>query len=358
MINKYLSIKLKALSFFAIILVVFLHSYNLTFNMSSVSISMTKGYNVIIQYFISYGITRIAVPLFFMMSGYLFYNGLISGKIKEYTPKFKKRFKSLVLPYFIWSLLGLLFYFMLQSIPQSKPFFTKILIKDFTIYDFFNALFLNPIPYQLWFIRDLIVLVLLSPLIYLALSKIKYLLIVFFAVIWILDINFIFLTSESLLFFSLGGFFNIRKSNLQISNISKQRIFIWPLFWILFTVLQTFLYFSNPDHEFIIRLFHKVGLSFGIVSIWIYYDALFKNYDISQKKIYPYFEYTIFIFLCHEPLLTILKKIFYYLLGATNNTSFVVFIITPILTVLICILIARILKGTIPKIYQITTGGR
>lgn len=71
--NKYLSDKLRIISLISIIMVVFLHSYNVTVKFSPGNMSFNDGYNVFIQNFFSQGITRIAVPIFFCISGYLFF---------------------------------------------------------------------------------------------------------------------------------------------------------------------------------------------------------------------------------------------------------------------------------------------
>ena len=52
--NNYLSLKFKVISFFAIILVVFLHSYNLIVKVDADNVlSLTRGYSTFIQEFIS-----------------------------------------------------------------------------------------------------------------------------------------------------------------------------------------------------------------------------------------------------------------------------------------------------------------
>ena len=51
-------------------------------------------------------ICQIAVPIFFLISGYLFYN-----KEKSYTQKLRKRTKTILMPYFIWN--GITFFLMI-----------------------------------------------------------------------------------------------------------------------------------------------------------------------------------------------------------------------------------------------------
>ena len=63
-VDRYLSNKIKNISFLLTILVVILHAYNIDNTISIVSF---------IQTFISHGIATIAVPIFFMISGYLFF---------------------------------------------------------------------------------------------------------------------------------------------------------------------------------------------------------------------------------------------------------------------------------------------
>lgn len=61
------------------------------------------------------GLTRVivinAVPMFFFISGFLFFL-----KKDTYTSKWKKRFHSLVIPYIIWCAIGFLIPFFFQQI--------------------------------------------------------------------------------------------------------------------------------------------------------------------------------------------------------------------------------------------------
>ena len=126
--TTYLSEKIKIISFVLILLVVQLHAYNLDLLFGKETIILNKGFNWIFQNFFSNGITRIAVPLFFIISGYLFFLQF-QPTIENYFEKIKKRIKTLFIPYLIWSIIGVLLYFVLQTIPQSQSFFTNSLIK-------------------------------------------------------------------------------------------------------------------------------------------------------------------------------------------------------------------------------------
>ena len=64
--NVHLSQKLRIISFISIILVVLIHSQFLA--------KETFVLNRAFQFFFSYGITTVAVPFFFSISGYLFFS--------------------------------------------------------------------------------------------------------------------------------------------------------------------------------------------------------------------------------------------------------------------------------------------
>ena len=64
--DKYISNKIKNISLIMTFFVVILHSNNL-------EDSTVFNINTLIQNFIGQGIVRIAVPIFFLISGYLFF---------------------------------------------------------------------------------------------------------------------------------------------------------------------------------------------------------------------------------------------------------------------------------------------
>src|SRR4051812_4625301 len=113
--TAYISDKIKIISFFSIILVVFLHAYNLD-NAPDVTPLFYKSPTWFIEDVISQGFTRIAVPLFFMLSGFLFFLN-IKGTRNEFWNKIKKRGRTLLIPFLFWSLFGIGFYFTLQTVP-------------------------------------------------------------------------------------------------------------------------------------------------------------------------------------------------------------------------------------------------
>lgn len=357
MINKFLSDKLKAISFLLMVMVVFLHSYNLKIKFTTGTELIEKGYNSFIQDLISQGITRIAVPLFFIISGYLFFLSFKRGSLPEFFSKYKKRSKTLVLPYLIWSIYGVLLFLILQLIPFSKPFFTNELITDYSVSKLLNRIFINPIPYQLWFIRDLIVLVFLSPILYWLIKYFKFYVISIFLITWFFQLNYLIFSNEALLFFALGAFFSIKKINIQKIKVKKQNI-LFCIIWVSLIIIKTLLVYINYENEWLIRIFHKLSIMVGIISIWLIYDIIFKKIDIAKTKYYQLFQYTFFLYAFHEPVLSIFKKAFYYILGHTELSSLLIYMLVPLVTISVSILIGFITRKIMPKYYYLMTGER
>ena len=122
---------------------------------------------------ISQGIARVAVPLFFLLSGYLFFLGF-HWSITKYKKKLLSRISTLLIPFVFWNCLILLLLAIAQELQSFQSFFpgNDKLISTYGMFDYLNALFgFNrfPVSYQFWFIRDLVVMILLVPIVQLML---------------------------------------------------------------------------------------------------------------------------------------------------------------------------------------------
>lgn len=354
--NKYLSDKLKAIGFTLMVMIIFFHSYNLLMLNSG---TIKRGYNSFIQDLISRGVTEIAVPLFFIISGYLFFLSIKNGSISEFLSKYRKRIKTLILPYVLWSIYGILFYLILQSISFTKPFFSKGFIVDYSFTQLLTKIFLKPLTFQFWFIRDLIMLVLLSPILYYLIKYLRIYLILIFFFTWIYGFDYLIFTNASIFFFSIGGLLSIKNINIQNYNLnSKYLIFSFVFVWLVLLITKTSLVHINFENELLINILHKSSIIIGVISIWFLYDHFYKNIDISKTKVYTLFQYSFFLYAFHEPLLQLIIKGFGYFLGQSELALFLIYISTTILIIFVSISIGHYAKRFVPKYYYLLTGGR
>lgn len=111
-----------------------------------------------------------AVPLFFFISGYLYFNKIeLNGdkcfSLTLWKHKTYSRIKSLLIPYLSWNLIVLLLYFAVQQIAGNSEVMAKDgykLIADYSLMDYGKAFYAldstgMPIDGPLWFIRDLFI---------------------------------------------------------------------------------------------------------------------------------------------------------------------------------------------------------
>lgn len=97
----------------------------------------------------------------------------------------------------------------------------------------------------------------------------------------------------------------------------------------------------------------------GIPAIWGIYDIIAHTYATytNNRLTTAYFSYTFFVYLCHEPLLNIFKKL--PLLISRSETTFIAsYILTPIIFYIFACCLGRLIKALSPKIYYVYTGGR
>ena len=213
------------LRFPLIVGVVFIHSNILVVNIQGIIVRYDRCpfVSFVINLF-SYVFADVCVPLFFFISGFLFfYNSYFTKEV--YFHKIRSRIRSLFIPYLIWNFVAFVI-LLIQVHPKVIHFFP--LLKDYRvdIISFLSSFWVtnlpvemsgnaNPINTPLWFIRDLMVLVLMSQVIWWLVKNLKMGLIVILAFVWFFSlgkhIGFPLLCHQSLFFFPLGAYFGIFK---------------------------------------------------------------------------------------------------------------------------------------------------
>ena len=172
--TQYLSDKLRVLSLVSIILVLYIHS---GFHADEIEGMLL---NDRVQTFVSGMMGRCAVPLFYVISGYLFFLKVPEGMTSVFG-KMRKRVRTLVIPYIIGCLFCVGFGVLMAVLPgvskymnsSVMPLFEQPLVNILCsiFYDAGNG---SPCAFQLWFLRDLIIIVAMAPLWYLCLKYLKW----------------------------------------------------------------------------------------------------------------------------------------------------------------------------------------
>lgn len=350
------------LRFPLIIGVIFIHNYGIGEGTEFVYAQSHNSLFYITNQLFSQILGRIAVPIFFLMSGYLFFYKTEFNLI-IYKKKLISRIKSLLIPYIFWNTAFVVIYFLVDKIPLISSFFQNSADYNFR---YFIECFVGkveenqnmsyPAAYQFWFIRDLIVMVIFSPLIHLLLVYSKKIGIIILGLFWYFGLTLPFLgvygfSSIALFFFSLGAYFSINRKNL-VTICSVFGSYFYILYAILvFTDLITI---GSDIHKFI----HNAGIIIGIICCFN-----LSSYFINCKgfKINTYLsKASFFVFAIHDPwVLSTLRKIINRLFYYRDDFSMVLmYLIEIVATIYLSLLIYKILKRTMPRFTAIISGGR
>ena len=362
--DELLSRTISFLRFPLIVGVVFIHNNMSVVNIQGDIIRFDQWPAVpFIMNICSYVIAAISVPLFFIFSGYLLFYKIKNYNLSIYKQKLNSRSKSLLIPYLIWNFIGFLV-LLIELHPLLSSLFP--LLKDYKIdithfLSFFWIAKLpismsgpaNPINTPLWFVRDIIVLVILSPIIYWAINKMKYFFISILFVIWFFTlgkhINFPGLCHQSLFFFPLGAYLSINKINfVQLVEDMK-----WtPYLYIPIAIVDTLT--INESYNYLI---HHVGIIIGIIAVIYSASALIKKRDVKTNAFLS--NASFFVYALHNLFIGKCTKIIMILIHP--NTPYLIIIIyffMVLFTIIVCLLIYWLLSKNLPSVAKIVTGGR
>lgn len=352
MVTSYLSDKIRLLSFFSIILVLYIHSgfHDYPHEIQGMT------FNFKLQEFVSGMLGRCAVPLFFAISGYLFFQGVDKEDTQAYAKlwmKIRKRIRTLLVPYLIACLFPAVFYLVLEYIPGVDGFMnTKGLSDNFEkpLLELFCFLFWDagngsPYAFQLWFLRDLILIVVLSPLLYMMSKWMgKTVVCGLFFVLSFFSIPI--LPVYGIFWFLLGGFFLDKFTNIQSHWI--------PLVFLLLSVFEMFFQGSIWDYLQIPIIL------LGILNFWTLYDKLVPaTFELSKHKHWMIFcSFTFFIYLYHEPTLNVVRKLLVLPFPHSSFGFAFSYMVSPWLFAWIGVGVGIVFKRLFPRIYGICMGGR
>ena len=349
LITKIQSTKIRNVMFFNMILVLLLHASAPKLNF--VGHESSTGFLRYFQAFVGEGITRVAVPAFFIMSGFLFFASF-SNTFSAWSKKLNSRIRTLALPFLMWSTLSFLLLILIKSNGYTSSLVNRSLpvsSLQAVLYTVFN----DPIAYQLWFLRDLVLVVFLTTLpMYILLSK-----------HWLYSIPLIgaaFYFNDifpfqplSFAYFLLGALIAYRYQWLSKHKIRPFIVLSISIFWIFMCILKAINHVNLlfPKYPIAYEFINVVGC----ICVWLVWD---KVNGLEKWKLWDYAQYSFFLYAVHEPLLTGMKKILFLLLRNIQYYQWAIFILAPIITFIISIFLAKCIKCYLPKSYRLLTGGR
>lgn len=330
--DKYLSNKIAFFHFFGVLLVLSLHSF-----LPGIENSPFND----VQRFGSSYLYRVYHPMMFGISGYLFFLGIGDGRWTQFVAKYKRRVKSLVLPYVVCNIIGGLFIlwisrygFPSENIEDCMRFYHK--------HGLLLFLFYKPAVGQLWFVKDLIIISIFSFPLYKALREKPILVLIVLMAILIATRQSIFLSFFS---FSAGAVLSLFKVDIQ-----KQRMPLWLAVGI-YAMLLAFLYYFDA------KVIGVYALSWiGFYAVWFGFDKIKTLNNIKFGG--GIWKHSFFVYAFHDPLLNLTK---WSLQGIyVDSVAFQAFfyLSLPIMFYLVLSSVGVLVGRYCPPIYTLLTGAR
>ena len=351
--TEYLSHKIRILSALSILMVLYIHMYYS--EMGGASLQTVEG-------IVGGGLCSVAVPLFYLISGYLFFLKVPNG-LTSVAQKMKKRCRTLLVPYLLANGLTFLFYALLNVITWKVPAIDRVV--NFKVLDGLSGqglwptlrlVFIDPpIAFQLWFVRDLMVIILVAPILYLLMKRIVVkaiygwlaMALLFAAFVCFHHVRFV----PAAFWFVSGGLLAMSGTGIEHRR---------PPLAVALICIALYLLMSVGCGTGVIPDALKRFIPFvGIPALWFLYDHVVRRSRkiLAHRSVVFFSSYTFFVYLCHEPLLNIFKKV-PLLLSRSEAVMMTSYLCVPMLFYLFACLLGHLLKKAAPRGYAIYTGGR
>lgn len=347
---KSLSSAINGLRFPLILMIVMLHCYS--------SVKLPAGdhstfFSIVYPFGLWMGET--GVPAFFFISGFLFFFSQ-----KSYLRKIKSRFSTLFVPYLIWNSVILLAYVVLMFLGRPQEIAGKS-IADYGFTDYLLA-YVNrgqwdhgngvPMLCPYWYVRNLMILCLASPIVYYLVKWSKGLvLIVLF--VWWLSAHHNAMLQASLLFFSLGAYFSIEEKNPL--TFMKRHCKLCLALWVVCSVADIISHsIISFEGNFII---HRISLLVNIFGFILITDLCLNKFKFLNNELLS--KSSFWIFTVHYPLVIVIRSAcMKYFADGSDMLHILLFFVSVVVITVICIMAYQILMKIWPSFIRITTGNR
>ena len=379
---KLQSATIDLLRFPLAIMVIFIHMDPDVINLIDADFSLISGHGIynVTGILLSHVLTHIAVPTFYLISGYLFFINFQKWSWEGYKKKLNSRVKTLLVPYLLWNAVPFLLTVlaMLAAVAiKGKPIEgVESFIGENNWHIFYDCnewgtsrinwlgehlRMTGPYDSPLWFLRDLIVVTIMTPIIYYAIKKlglfiISILFVAYISRIWTLLPGF---HITAFFFFSTGAYFALNKMNI-IQFADKYRLLFIP-FCIILLVASTI---YDGANTFIGQNIYLLFICTGVFTAFYVALKCIIKYNVRPNKMLV--SSCFFIYAIHgvnfpfigSPLSLTRRLLHYVIPGNTGIEEGFCYLTSPIVTAFLCILLLMFARRFFPKITLYFSGNK
>ena len=343
--TSYFSKKVTIVSFIMSIFVIYIHANNLFYY--GLETDGRTIPNIAVKLWGKIG--EVAVPFFFMMSAYWLFRFDVKGSnaMSILTRKMKKRIKTICLPYLLWNTFGMMFYMVITHISFAANMMNNGEVIPLTLPNVLEGILLHKYYFTFWYLKDLIVLTTISPIILIILRS-KYatlITIVVSAIAVLFKIDFMLFRGTSFLFFMIGGYMVSYANNFFENDSDKAYGYFLGAF-----VLAGIIRYVN------VPIAAELSYFVSPILLWKSMDVFFLQ-GVTGKRKGWFTTQSFFIYASHVIPVTIIG----HLLAKVNQTYWwatISYLLAPWITLSLIYVAARTLYKYTPTFYGLICGGR
>lgn len=283
-----------------------------------------------------------SVPIYFFISGFVFFLGLKTWDTNKWVKKIKNRKKTLLIPYLIWNSICFLLFILYH--------------RDFTnldIISFIKSITITPSNYPLWFLKDLMIVVLFTPLLWKLLKKSGKLVLFSFLILLLLKyfgVIKVYFPAQGLFFFSFGAYMSLNGKDMiaEFGKVSK----LSALGYLIIGMVAMYFYNTDPQVfkilKFALILF---GLFFAFnLSAWLLKKGYCKVNNFLSSA-------SFFMYVSHALVISTIQKILEIIIHPASDISWsIVYILNLVLTVALLLSAYYLMQKYLPKLLTLLTG--
>ncbi|WEZ85290.1 acyltransferase (plasmid) [Rhizobium sp. 32-5/1] len=305
-----------------------------------------------IRVFLGDSLFRVGVPCLSAISGYLLFRRGLDAF--DYGKTIRSKARTVLLPFLIWNLTFLLLVLVAQRSGIGFGYLPDTLnATPRDLATLATAIEAAPINIPLYFLRDLLLCILLSPLLAVLIKRFPLVTLSLFLIYVVFPVpNGIFLKKSILFGFSCGIYVSLHKVDVRALDAFAGRI--GAMFLAAAVILATLLYWTGPDYPVWVDILRSLVALCGIIGSWAISLLLIRSsLGIRLSKLEGL---SFWIFCAHYPLLIL----FWMVWNRAGDADFypLFYFSAPILALVILTVTHSAARGLVPRLHAVLTGSR
>lgn len=338
------------------LMVIYIHSFSLVPSVDGTLLWDVKVY-------LSFILPRIAVPMFFLYSGFFFFKGNLLT-IKAWCKKLITRIYSVFIPFLLWSIVGGMFFFLLDGTLcmeswDASNIINRVLwqnsytpVVDYPQWIGYEIPKITPLNLPLWYVRDLLLLIVITPLLY-NLLRYKWLsvltLTILLGAFLFVDTNRLpYIGIDNLLFFYVGAFLSYNSFNIKLSCIAFDLLIIFAISMSFCAYVFYGTAFETYSRHLYIMVTVFTLLNFPVMKKC---NNMMTRLNIGGGMF--------FVFCSHIMVLRLLAIVTYRLsMILSFGGNMILYLTVPLVCFAICVALYGLMEKTVPTLLTILVGNR